>query len=45
MEKEYTLLFNGITDAIEALNAISHDLMEFQTAAEELYISKDSAPK
>lgn len=37
LSKEYTTLFNAITDAIEILKTA-------QQQAEEIFISKDSAP-
>ena len=40
MEKEYILLFNMITKAIEALEQLCNDLKQAQQMAEEIYISK-----
>lgn len=39
LSKEYTLLFNGITDTIQELQALSNRLATLQLQAEELYIS------
>lgn len=36
--KEYSILFNAITDAIQALQKLQLALMEAQQKAEELYI-------
>ena len=38
LTKEYTLLFNTITDAEEALRQLSLTLMEAQRRAEELFL-------
>ena len=38
---EYTLLFNAITDAISALEALRDLLMAAQIQAEEIYISRE----
>ena len=38
---EYTLLFNAITDAIFALEALRDLLMAAQIQAEEIYISRE----
>jgi hypothetical protein len=40
MPEEYTLLFNAITDALEALEKIRAELIWAQQQAEEIYISK-----
>ena len=40
MEKEYILLFNAITKAIEALEELRDYLIQAQQMAEEIYISK-----
>ena len=40
MPEEYTLLFNTITDVLEALENLSNKLKQAQQDAEELYISK-----
>ena len=37
--KEYTLLFNAITDAIEELEKLKQQLIIAQQEAEEIYIS------
>lgn len=37
--KEYTLLFNAITDAIEELEKLKQQLITAQQEAEEIYIS------
>lgn len=37
--KEYTLLFNAITDAIEELEKLKQQLITAQQKAEEIYIS------
>lgn len=39
--REYTLLFNGITDTISQLEALLLRLKRMQAQAEELYISSD----
>lgn len=39
LSKEYTLLFNGITDTIQELQTLSNRLAALQLQAEELYIS------
>lgn len=39
MTKEYTLLFNGITRAIEELDRLRAELARLQCEAEEMYIS------
>ena len=41
MEREYTILFNAITDAIESLNSLRTALILAQQAAEESYISRE----
>ena len=41
MEKEYTLLFNGITDAIEDIQELTQRLMDLQAQAEALYITRE----
>ena len=41
MSKEYTLLFNAITDAIVALEALTQALIAAQQKAEDLYIEND----
>ena len=40
MSEEYTLLFNTITDVLEALEDLSQKLIHAQQQAEEIYISK-----
>ena len=40
MSEEYTLLFNTITDVLEALGDLSNKLKNAQQEAEEIYISK-----
>ena len=40
MSEEYTLLFNTITDVLEALEELSLKLIHAQQQAEEIYISK-----
>lgn len=44
MSKEYTLLFNAITDAIAALEALTQALIAAQQTAEEIYIETSSHP-
>lgn len=39
--KEYTTLFNGITDAIEELNQLAIRLSVLQCTAENFYIEND----
>lgn len=39
--QEYVLLFNAITDAISALEALRERLMDAQIQAEEIYISRE----
>ena len=41
LTKEYTLLFNTITDAEEALRQLSLTLMEAQRRAEELFLEAE----
>ena len=41
MTEEYLCLFNAITDAISALEALRHRLMAAQIQAEEIYISRE----
>lgn len=41
LQKEYTLLFNTITDAEKSLMQIHQRLIEVQQDAEELYISEE----
>ena len=41
LTKEYTLLFNTITDAEEALRQLSLTLMEAQRQAEELFLEAE----
>lgn len=38
MTREYTLLFNGITQMIEELERLQRELMELQRQAEECYM-------
>ena len=38
--KEYSVLFNAITDALETLEKLREDLIKAQQNAEEIYISK-----
>ena len=40
MPEEYTLLFNTITDVLDALEELSQKLIAAQQKAEEIYISK-----
>ena len=40
MSEEYTLLFNTITDVLEALEELSQKLIQAQQEAEEIYIAK-----
>ncbi|MDD3165285.1 MAG: hypothetical protein PHS97_05460 [Oscillospiraceae bacterium] len=39
LRKEYSILFNTVTDAIEQLNELAQQLIAAQQAAEEAYIS------
>lgn len=41
MEKEYSLLFNAITDTIKKLDELKMQLIQIQQQAEEIYISKE----
>ena len=41
MTKEYTMLFNGITQAIEELDRLREELIVLQRAAEEAYMAED----
>ena len=41
MEKEYSLLFNAITDTIKKLDELKMQLVQIQQQAEEIYISKE----
>ena len=41
LPKEYTLLFNTITDMIEELESMRLKLIRAQQEAEELYISRE----
>lgn len=45
MTKEYLTLFNAITTALEALEAIRLQLMAAQCSAEEQYISNEEGVK
>lgn len=38
--KEYTLLFNALTDAEEALRQLSEQLVSIQQQAEELFLER-----
>ena len=38
--KEYTLLFNALTDAEEALRQLSEQLISIQQQAEELFLER-----
>ena len=40
MTREYTLLFNGITRAIEELDRLRAELARLQCEAEEMYIQR-----
>ena len=40
MSEEYILLFNPITDVLDALEELSNKLRQAQQMAEEIYISK-----
>ena len=40
MPEEYILLFNTITDVLEALEDLSNKLKQAQQEAEEIYISR-----
>lgn len=40
MTREYALLFNGITHAIEELDRLREELVTLQRQAEELYIEE-----
>ncbi len=42
LTREYTLLFNAITDTIQTLHTLSVDLAALQQQAEENYINKQS---
>lgn len=39
--REYTLLFNGISDAIEQVEEILYRLKRLQAQAEEVYLSEE----
>lgn len=41
MTKECTLLFNGITQAIEELDRLREELVVLQRAAEEAYLTEE----
>ena len=41
IKKEYTLLFNTITDLIEELEQMKQRLIQVQQQAEELFISRE----
>ena len=43
--KEYTLLFNAVTDAIEKLEELKTALILVQQKAEEIVISKSNPPE
>lgn len=45
LSKEYALLFNGITDTIREVEALSHRLAALQIAAEELFLSSPDLDK
>lgn len=40
LNKEYTLLFNGITDAIQQLENLTRQLKKLQLRAEEAYLQE-----
>lgn len=41
MSKEYTTLFNGITDAIKELEAMTEKLKQLQQQAEDVVMAKE----
>ncbi|NLW79303.1 MAG: hypothetical protein GXY32_07840 [Ruminococcaceae bacterium] len=40
LEREYTLLFNGVTDTIKQLDRLRSSLVKLQQNAEELYLCR-----
>lgn len=45
ISKEYLLLFNTVTDALESLEQLRQHLLEAQQQAESLYIAGGEAPE
>ena len=43
LNKEYTLLFNGVTDTIQQLELIAQRLKKLQARAEEAYLDESDA--
>ncbi len=43
--REYTLLFNGITDTISQLETLLLRLKRMQAEAEELYLTQEENPQ
>ena len=43
LNKEYTLLFNGITDAIQQLEVLTQRLKRLQTRAEEAFLDENTS--
>ena len=41
LSKEYILLFQGISEAIEDIEEMAHRLKELQREAESVYVSRD----
>lgn len=41
MNKEYCVIFNAVSEAIEALNEVKEKLIVAQIEAEDIYISKE----
>ena len=44
ISKEYLLLFNTVTDALESLDLLRRHLLEAQQQAEALYIAEQPEP-
>ena len=44
LPREYTVLFNAVTDAVEALEAAVSALKEAQMEAEKEYLDKNDGP-
>lgn len=42
LQREYTLLFNGITDAVEELNVLGKKLQALQQKTEQLYMEHET---
>lgn len=45
MSKEYAILFNGITNAINDLEELEQQLKELQQQAEAIFMDEDNEPE